>query len=211
MTKQLAGNGVVMVFTKAPVPGSTKTRLIPALGPQGAARLHKRLIQRTLSTVAQIEGVDVELWCTPSTLDPFLISCGRHDDIPLVDQCGDDLGARMHNAFKDALRRAPWAILIGTDVPELKKTDITRAILELQSGTDAVIGPAVDGGYYLLGLRKSSSELFNDIPWGTSQVHATTLSRLQTSNWAYTTIDRRRDLDTPEDLSYFNKSDMLVI
>jgi rSAM/selenodomain-associated transferase 1 len=209
--RQLAGNGVVMVFTKAPVPGSTKTRLIPALGPQGAARLHKRLIQRTLSTVGQIEGLDVELWCTPSTLDPFLISCGRRDDIPLIDQCGDDLGTRMHNAFKDALRRAPWAILIGTDVPALEKTDITRAILELQSGTDVVIGPAVDGGYYLLGLRKSSSELFNDIPWGTSQVHATTLSRLQTNNWTYTTIDRRRDLDTPEDLSYFNKSNMLVI
>jgi len=157
VTRQLAGNGVVMVFTKVPVPGSTKTRLIPALGPQGAARLHKRLIQRTLSTVGQIEGVDVELWCTPSTLDPFLISCGRHDDIPLIDQCGDDLGARMHNAFKDTLHRAPWAILIGTDVPALEKTDITRAILDLQSGTDAVIGPAVDGGYYLLGLRKSSS------------------------------------------------------
>lgn len=192
-----------MVFARAPVPGQAKTRLIPALGEEGAARLHAWLVDRTLATVALVDGVSVELWCSPSADDAVLRSCAARYGMPLHTQRGDDLGARMCHAFDAALRAAPWAILVGTDIPELRARDMQRAVAAMESGVDAVVGPAFDGGYYLLGLRQTSSSLFDGIPWGTERVLAMTQARLWALGWAWTTITRRRDLDQPQDLADF--------
>lgn len=198
-----ARKGTIMVFARAPVPGDTKTRLIPVLGAEGAARLHAWLVNRTLVTVAAVEGANVELWCAPSEQDPFLKSCAETYGIPLRAQHGDDLGARMEHAFDTALRTAPWAILLGTDIPELKTGDIQQAIDELRGGIVAVVGPAFDGGFYLLGLREVSPFLFQQIPWGTDQVWPMTQDRLASLGWSWSTVAQRRDLDRPEDLQSF--------
>ena len=200
---QQTRKGTLMVFARAPVPGETKTRLIPALGATGAARLCAWLVNRTLARVAATNGANVELWCTPSTQDPFLTSCAQRHGIPLRTQHGDDLGARMHHAIDIALRTAPWAIVLGTDIPELESDDIQQAIDTLCGGMEAVVGPALDGGYYLLGLREASLSLFRNIPWGTEQVWPITRDRLVALGRSYTTVARRRDLDRPEDLRNF--------
>jgi len=198
-----ARKGTIMVFARAPVPGETKTRLIPALGATGAAHLYACLVNRTLATVAAVDGVNVELWCAPPTDDPFLKSCAERYSVSMHVQHGDDLGARMGDAFETALRTAPWAILLGTDIPELRTSDIQQAIDKLRGGQDAVVGPALDGGYYLLGLREVSPFMFQQIPWGTEQVWPMTQDRLVSLGWSWSTVAERRDLDRPEDLQSF--------
>ena len=159
--------GEVMVFTRAPIPGKTKTRLIPALGKKGAARLHALLVEQTLSLFQSIDAMGITLWCTPSTEDPFLQSCAERYGIALKAQCGQNLGSRMQYAFETTLQSNPWAIILGTDCPELESSDVQQAVDALNNGADAVAGPAFDGGYYLLGLRRTSASLFRQMPWGT--------------------------------------------
>lgn len=198
-----AAKGAIMVFARAPVPGKTKTRLIPALGEQGAAQLHARLIERTLERLTAVADADVSLWCTPSGEDSCLQAYARVCGATVQLQRGSDLGRRMQFAFADTLQTAPWAIVVGTDCPDMQTADAEQAAADLQKGTDAVIGPAFDGGYYLLGLRRLSPALFTDVPWGTDQVWPTTRERLQRLGWSWSTVTRRRDLDRPDDLGYF--------
>ena len=189
-----------MVFARAPVPGKTKTRLIPALGAEAAAHLHAYLIDRTISLLMAIDNVNVTLWCMPSPNDPFFQLCAGRYGVGLSTQHGDSVGSSMHHAFRKALESAPWAIVLGTDCPELQTDDVQQAIETMRSGMDAVAGPAYDGGYYLLGLRQASSHLFENIPWGTEQVWTMTQDRLRTLGWSWATISWRHDLDRPEDL-----------
>ncbi len=195
--------GDIMVFSRAPVPGQTKTRLIPALGADGAARLHAWLIDRTLARAAALAEARVTLWCTPSDDDPVLRACAARYGARLAVQQGEDLGRRMQRAFDTALRSAPWAMVLGTDCPQLQTDDLRQAAAMLAHGADAVAGPAVDGGYYLLGLRRSCAALFSNMPWGTAEVWALTRERLETLGWSWSTLERYRDLDRPEDLDYF--------
>lgn len=195
--------GVIMVFARAPVPGETKTRLIPALGARGAACLHAELIDRTLAKVTAIDDASIALWCTPSIEDAFLQSRAKQYGIPLYAQYGDDLGRRMAHAFETTLLSAPWAIVLGTDCPELMTCDVQQAIDELRRGIDAVAGPAFDGGYYLLGLRRASPYIFEEMPWGTDQVWALSEERLGSLGWSWSITRTHHDLDRPEDLDYF--------
>jgi rSAM/selenodomain-associated transferase 1 len=204
---QPAAKGTIMVFARAPVPGKTKTRLIPALGTEAAAHLHAYLIDRTLSLLMAIDNVNVTLWCMPSPDDAFFQSCAERYGVGLSAQHGDSVGSSMHHAFGKALESAPWAIVVGTDCPELQIDDVQRAIEAMQNGMDAVAGPAYDGGYYLLGLRQASSHLFENIPWGTEQVWAMTQDRLHTLGWSWETIARRHDLDRLEDLEYLKQAE----
>ena len=195
--------GEVMVFTRAPIPGKTKTRLIPALGEKGAAHLHASLIEQTLSRIQSVGDVNITLWCTPSTEDPFLQSCADRYGIALKAQCGQDLGSRMQYAFETTLHSNPWAIILGTDCPELEASDVQQAVDALSNGADAVAGPAFDGGYYLLGLRRTSASLFRQMPWGTENVWEITRNRLEKLGWNTTTTTWHHDLDRPEDLDHF--------
>ena len=204
---QRAAKGTILVFARAPVPGSTKTRLIPALGAEAAAHLHAYLIDRTLSLLMAIDNVNVTLWCMPSPDDPFFLSCAERYGVGLSAQHGDSIGSSMHHAFGKALESAPWAIVVGTDCPELQTDDVQQAIETMRSGMDAVAGPAYDGGYYLLGLRQAPPRLFENIPWGTEQVWVMTQDRLRTLGWSWATIARRHDLVRPEDLEYLKQAE----
>jgi rSAM/selenodomain-associated transferase 1 len=195
--------GGIMVFARSPIPGKTKTRLIPALGKKGAARLHASLIEQTLFRIQSISGVKITLWCTPSTEETFLLSCAERYGIALKAQCGQDLGSRMQHAFESTLRSAPWAIILGTDCPDLETSDVQQAIDAMHNGANAVAGPAFDGGYYLLGLRRASASLFREIPWGTESVWEITRNRLEQLGWNTTTTTWHHDLDRPEDLDHF--------
>ena len=193
----------IQVFARAPRAGATKTRLIPVLGPEGAARLHERLIHRTLQTAQAASPDGVELWCTPDAGHPFFIECAGRYNVRLRVQAGDDLGERMHHALDDARRRDTHAVLVGTDCPALTAAHLRQAMAWLEEGADLVLGPAEDGGYVLIGAGRVEPELFRAIPWGTSQVLEETRTRARRLALHVRSLPVLPDLDRPEDLDRF--------
>lgn len=190
-----------MVFARAPVPGEAKTRLIPALGPDGAAELHRRLLLRTLETIRAGPKVLLQLWCSPTCDHPVFRYARDHLDVTLHLQSVGDLGQRMEDAFSSALQTHDFALLIGSDCPSLSTELVEHSLRALDQGQDAVIAPAQDGGYVLLGLRQVHESLFTGIPWGERDVAALTRSRMEALGWRYLELPKQWDVDVPADLS----------
>ena len=172
----------VVVFAREPRAGRVKTRLIPLLGAEGAARLHARLVAYALATARTARLGKVELWSTRR-------------------QRGADLGARMRHAFAHTLRRAARVILMGADAPALRPSHLRRAARWLAGGADAVFAPAEDGGYALIALRRVSPRLFEGIEWGGPQVMAQTRARLAALGWRWRELPEVWDVDQPEDVA----------
>ena len=199
---------VLQVFAKAPVPGQCKTRLIPALGAAGAARLHERLVLDRLAmarawqqSAQQAEpGCRVELWCAPDLEHAFLAACLKQFKLAPMLQTGPDLGVRMWLALCGALARGERPVLIGTDCPWLGSDDITAAFAALDQA-DAVYAPAHDGGYVLTGLARAVPELFANIVWGTAGVMAATRKAAARTHTRVVELRTLHDLDTPADLA----------
>ncbi len=187
----------VLVFAKAPVPGEVKTRLIPSLGEQGAAELHARLTLRTLDMVMQANVAPVELWCSPDNQHPFF----RALTMPQQIQSGQNLGARMAHAVSSALVRSRFVILVGTDCPAMSGDYLRDAAARLAQGADAVIGPAEDGGYVLIGLSRDDARLFENVPWGTAGVVQATRDRLEESGFHWHELPCLWDVDRAEDVN----------
>lgn len=182
----------VALFARYPEPGRAKTRLIPALGAEGAAALHRRLTERTLKTV-RASGLPFELRHTGAPAEAFRAWLG--DGVPLVEQGEGDLGVRMASAAA-----APPVILAGSDVPDLAPRHLLAAAEALRERR-AVIGPAEDGGYCLLGLREAMPFLFEPMEWGTGTVFATTMARFAAHGVSPAVLEPLADLDRPEDLA----------
>jgi rSAM/selenodomain-associated transferase 2/rSAM/selenodomain-associated transferase 1 len=191
------------------VAGRVKTRLIPALGAEGAAAVHRRLVLRTLRTAAEFcarEAVDLEL-----RFDGTGEEALRHwlgDGWHLRAQCEGDLGARMADAFAAAFAEgARAAAIIGSDSPGLAPAHLAAAF-EALAHAPAVFGPAVDGGYYLVGLARSMPALFRGVPWGTGTVLADSLRILEREGVARPALlDPLEDVDRPDDLAAWHRLD----
>jgi len=194
------GRGRILLLAKAPDPGMVKTRLIPALGTDGAAELQARLIRHALDRILRPQMPETELWCTPDAGHTFFRELAGRHSVCLRDQTGGDLGERMLFAVRDGLSRADYVILMGTDSPELTPGRIRLAAELLASGLDAVLGPAEDGGYVLLGLSRLREGLFRDMSWGTDRVLEETRRRLAGCNFFWEELPSCGDLDRPEDL-----------
>ena len=190
----------IIVFAKAPEPGHVKTRLIPTLGPVGAALLYERMAWRCLLTAAGTGIGPIELWCVPGTDHPFFRRCAEEFNLRLCAQPEGDLGDRMGYALLVTLQGSRFAILIGTDCPSRTGEDLRRALLFLQEGAQAVIGPSEDGGYVLIGLSEYSPALFSGVPWGTQAVIGETRNRLSTLGWQWKELSEQWDVDRPEDV-----------
>ena len=189
----------ILVFAKAPEPGTVKTRLIPLLGKQETAKLHTRFVHNTLDMICRANLAPAELWCSPSIDAAFFQDCRQRFLITLHQQPSGDLGHRMHLAIRSSLGRSQSAVLVGADCPGLCAADLTEAFEVLDRGAGAVLGPARDGGYYLIGLKQPNPRLF-DIPgWGTATVLADTVKRLEETGIEYHCLTVRDDVDTPED------------
>lgn len=180
----------IIVFARAPRAGRVKTRLIPLLGEQGVARLHARLLRRALTTALEADLGPVELWTTRR-------------------QRGADLGARMYHAFARSLRRAERVVLIGSDCPVLRGSDLRKAARWLAGGADAVFAPAEDGGYALIALRRVSPRLFQGMQWGGAQVMAQTRVRLAALGWRWRELPLVWDVDRPEDYRRLERAGLL--
>lgn len=191
--------GVLQVFSKPPDPGLVKRRLIPALGEAGAADLYQRLLRYSLETATTSGFTTVELWSTDVTAGNIRALVAQYG-VHLQQQQGDDLGQRMSRALSTALARARFVLLMGCDCPALGVSDLRRAAGWLRAGGDAVLGPARDGGYYLIGLRRPVIGLFENMPWGTAGVLETTRQRLRRAGLAWHELPEYADIDRPEDL-----------
>jgi rSAM/selenodomain-associated transferase 1 len=191
----------VIVFAKAPVPGGVKTRLIPRLGARGAASLHAALVERALETACAAQVGRVELCCAPDASHPFFAACAQRFAVALTTQTAGDLGARMHAAFERVLPDFGNALLIGSDCPALTPEYLRAAGAAIQSGHDAVLGPAEDGGYVLVGLARTSPRVFDDIAWGGPDVMRDTRARLDALGWRWHELAALWDVDRPGDLA----------
>jgi rSAM/selenodomain-associated transferase 1 len=189
----------IAVFARAPEPGQAKTRLIPLLGADGAARLQAALIDAAVAKAAAVAGAQVTLWTAGDAAHPHWQAVVARHRVALRAQEGADLGARMHAAFVATLTPgAEPCVLIGTDCPALTATHLAQAF-EALAAHDAVFVPALDGGYVLIGLRSPQPTLFESIPWGSTEVMQATRLRAQAARLRMHELPPLPDLDTPAD------------
>jgi len=194
------------IFARAPVAGHCKTRLIPRLGPEGAARLQERLTARMLETAVAADIGPVALWCAPDAAHPFFAHCAERFGVALRAQEGDDLGARMAFAFAQA--RGPL-LLTGTDCPSIRAQDLQACARVLREGADAVFLPAEDGGYGLVGLNRPAPLLFEAMAWSTPSVMEETRARLVRAGLRWREIRVIWDVDEPADVARLVASGLL--
>lgn len=207
--KALHPETAILVFAKAPVAGTAKTRLIPLLGAAGAAILHGRLISRALATARAAAPDTLTLWCAPDATHPFLQNAAQQHGADLQIQHGADLGARMAQAFARTLQHANHAICIGADCPALTTLHLREAAAALHAGHDAVFVPAEDGGYALIGLSRAAPELFAGISWGEAVVMAQTRERLREHGLRWHELETLWDVDRPDDYQRLQQSGLL--
>ncbi|MBL8522140.1 MAG: TIGR04282 family arsenosugar biosynthesis glycosyltransferase [Betaproteobacteria bacterium] len=190
---------VLIVFAKAPVPGEVKTRLSPALDAETAALLHAALVERAL-VIARNSGIEqVELCCAPDSSHTFFETCAEDFDIDLTGQGDGDLGQRMLRALQRGIAEHGAAIIIGADCPALTGKHIAEAARALDKH-DAVLTPAEDGGYVLIGASRTDAAMFNDIDWGSDTVLASQRRNFNQLGFKVHEMPVLWDVDRPEDL-----------
>lgn len=189
-----AVEAAVAVFAKAPRPGHAKTRLAPALGLDGAAALYEAFLTDTLAHVAELERVELALFATSSADRPALEGRG----VDVIPQIEGDLGARMEHALAWGLSRAPRALVIGSDLPTLPATRLRDAIVALERA-DVVLGPAADGGFFLVGVRRPFE--FGAVRWSSPHALADAEANARARGHTIARVAPWYDVDTPEDLA----------
>jgi uncharacterized protein len=191
----------IIIFAKAPVPGNVKTRMIPALGAEGAAMLHMALVERAITT-AKRASKSIELCCTPDSEHAFFEDMQEEFDLALTSQVEGDLGARMHAALTRALDprdEHTHVVLIGADAASLSPNDLKAADAALKTH-DIAIAPAEDGGYVLIAAKRVAPTMFRDIDWGQEHVFAQQTRALSDANLSLATLGMQWDVDRPQDL-----------
>ena len=187
----------VAVLAKAPLPGFAKTRLIPALGEEGAALLQARLVEHAVETVCAACLGPVTLWAAPDESHPLFQGISARFGVALACQDAGDLGARMLTAM--AAANAP-ALIVGTDCPALTSDHLRAAADILRDGADAAMIPADDGGYVLIGMRRPVRALFSGMRWSAPDVLDETQRRLRDLGLTWREPVTLWDLDLPKDL-----------
>lgn len=188
----------LIVFTRYPDPGRTKTRLIALLGAEGAAKLHRQLTETVITQVKELQDILIQVHFTGGNQQ--LMQEWLGENLTYQKQTEGDLGQRMATAFETAFNNGmEKVVIIGSDCPTLNDQIIASAFAAL-SQNELVLGPATDGGYYLIGLKRLIPELFSGINWGTSEVLQQTVEIAGNLNLAVAYITTLSDIDRPEDL-----------
>ena len=190
---------LLIVFAKAPVAGLAKTRLACSIGFEAAARLAGTMLTHTLGSALDSGIGPVELCCAPDTSHEKFHLASAGAAVQLSEQGNGDLGERMARAFARGLTAYRRVVLIGTDAPMLD-AGVLRAAADALASHDAVIAPASDGGYVLVGLSRRASGIFKDIDWSTGRVMAQTRQRIATLGLSFQELPTMHDIDEPEDL-----------
>jgi rSAM/selenodomain-associated transferase 1 len=189
----------LIVFTRYPEPGKTKTRLIPVLGAEGAANLHRQLTETVITQVKELSNVLVEVHFTGGNQQ--LMQAWLGENITYRQQIEGDLGLRIATAFQTAFNNGmEKVVIIGSDCPTLNSELIAEAFAALYQH-ELVLGPATDGGYYLIGLKRLIPELFTGINWGSSEVLQQTVKIAENMTLAVSYLTTLSDIDRSEDLA----------
>ncbi len=188
----------LLIFLKNNIPGKVKTRLAATVGNDEAAKVYTMLVQHTQLATLELKENKIIFYSDYMEQDDIWQNANYEKQV----QFGSDLGERMANAFQYAFDCGnEMVVLIGTDCPGINMDLIQKAFSELNAA-DVVIGPAIDGGYYLLGMKKFTAELFNEIAWSTSDVLETTIKKCNQLNLTYQLLEVLPDVDEEKDLIY---------
>jgi rSAM/selenodomain-associated transferase 1 len=189
----------LIIFAKAPRPGEVKTRLIPELGKEGACAAYIKLVERLASNLKGIPEVTVFYSPVNGEYDlrRFFPAAWRFQS-----QSGADLGERLAHAFEVVLEGAAKVVAIGSDCPYISEPDIRAAFDSLEKN-DVVLGPATDGGYWLIGMKQFYPSLFEGISWGSSRVFEETISKAQTLKLRAATLRKLSDIDAVSEWEEF--------
>jgi rSAM/selenodomain-associated transferase 1 len=197
--------GCLIIFTRYPEPGKTKTRLIPVLGAEGAAILQRQMTEQKLAEAKKLQSfypILVEVYFAGG--NELLMQEWLGSNLIYRQQSEGDIGCRMASAFEAAFAAGmERVVIIGIDSPDLNAELMAEAFQALQQH-DLVLGPALDGGYYLIGLCRLIPELFTGIRWSTAEVLAKTLNIAQKLELTVAKLPPLSDIDRPEDLSRLN-------
>ena len=194
VTARLAG-----CFSRSPEPGRSKTRLIPAVGPEGAARLQEAFLRDTLTRLVALPHTQVALWVAGEPNHDAVARAVHGLPIVTSTQEGVGLGERIEKAFAQGLARAEKMVLVGSDSPTLPLSLLEQGLLALDQA-DAVLGPTPDGGYYLIGFRQGVNPALQGVRWSTEHTLSDTQAALSRQNVSMYLLPPWYDVDTPADL-----------
>lgn len=190
----------IIIFVKAPIAGKVKTRLCPPLSAEQAASLYAAFAKDTLDLARKVPGAQVEIAYQAGGVFQNVNWLASGPSVPFFAQQGQDLGARLNHAFNHAfLLGAQKVVVLGSDTPYLNPRDVQRAFFLLDH-KEVVLGPATDGGYYLIGLNRPCAFLFDGIPWSSSTVFQETVDRIQKYELPMGLLPTYTDVDTFSDL-----------
>ncbi len=191
---------LIQIFTKNPIPGKVKTRLIPKLGAKGACDVYKQILAKTIAN-ANLDNIKTEIWLdhiNPEKPDDII---KNNNSLQLYEQKGNNLGEKMHYAIKNGLSRADEIVLVGSDCPAITKKHYVK-LFGLLKNHDLAIIPAVDGGYVALAARKIDKNIFSGITWSSKSVYQDTLDRIKMLGFTHKSLEPLRDLDIFEDYKW---------
>ena len=199
-----AQSSCLILFAKEPIAGRVKTRLEVALGMEGTLDLYRRMLKRQITLLNKASRITshlaIQLWvegdCEHADFKPF--------NGTIHSQQGNDIGERMSFALQQALTKFDSAMLIGCDCPEITDAYLNKAFAVLKNSSDAVFGPAADGGYVLVGLKEHTDKIFKRVDWGSERVMAQSRKHLRENNIRWQELDILHDIDEPEDLIYLD-------
>jgi rSAM/selenodomain-associated transferase 1 len=204
----MSNQRTLIIFTRYPEIGKTKTRLIPLLGAKGAADFQRKMTEETIKKAKLLctkISVELEVHFTGGNEELMCEWLGK--DLIFKKQVKGDLGLKMYTAFKESFNKKEGqkrVIIIGIDCPDLDELILEKAF-NVEPIYDLIIGPANDGGYYLIGLNRVISQLFNNIKWGTSEVLQSTETIANQLSLKTYNLPLLNDIDTPEDFHLLNK------
>src|SRR6056297_1032747 len=202
IVKELA----IIIFTRYPKPGQTKTRLISLLGQVGAAELHQHILEHTIKQADKgCDELPVHRIISFNGGNQTKMNHWLGPDGDYFQQQGKDLGENLRQTMEYAFdKNFRKVLLVGSDIPGIRSAILKKGFRFLND-KDMVLGPAADGGYYLIGMHKNAytSGFFNGINWGLSSVLEETITLAQKSDLSYSLLEKLHDIDTPEDLNWW--------
>lgn len=189
-------HNALVIMAKEPHPASVKTRLKESLTDEKRLALYVRLLETTIEKLRSVPGVDTFIAYTPETALSFF----KKFKLGLFPQTEGTLGAKLYNAARKVLDEGyRKAVLVGTDIPDISGSIVLNAF-GLLSEHEIVFGPAVDGGYYLVGLKRPIRELFEDIPWSSDRTLRESIDRAKKYGFSFATTETLLDIDTIDDV-----------
>ncbi|MCO5387646.1 MAG: TIGR04282 family arsenosugar biosynthesis glycosyltransferase [Desulfosporosinus sp.] len=192
----------LILMTRVPVPGKTKTRLMPHLSAEECAGFHEACLKDIIKVQRELKK-PANIFYSEKLTEKFMTMFPKESQF--ISQEGDNLGERMSQAFRISLQDYKFTLMVGSDLPHLT-VRLLQSAFEALEQHDVVLGPALDGGYYLIGLKQFIPDLFTGITWGSSEVFRQTIERVHSLGLSYRLLQTMQDLDTIEDLRVYMRN-----